>query len=176
VCGNGCGVCDGKSSCLDKGCIDAVSCATCALRLSVADRSVSEGRLKRVLLSVDFSADAPEQAPRIADFRVRGDRGAKLTAVRLGPALRDHGKELYRDPQTKQPFRLRPDGFYQILVTGLGSSDVFGDGRLMTLEFAVDSMGPVKFWLERREQVFAPAPADEALQPSPYDAAVVVSR
>ena len=56
------------------------------------------------------------------------------------------------------------------------NTELVGAGRFMEIPLSLDEWGPVKFALQRREQTFAPADADSALQSSSYDSEVIVTR
>ena len=153
-----------------------MSCADCPLALRLLARETDGRRLRRVTLGVELSSTGDVQGPRMADLRVRANRSAKLVSASAGVSVRNADRELYVDPATGNPWRLHPDGSYQFVVHGLASSKRLEPGRVLTLEFELDTLGPASFWLERHEQTLAPASVDAALQVSPYEQAVLVTR
>jgi hypothetical protein len=130
-------------------------------------------------LALDYSpppGDAGVSLARIADVRLRASRSFGITKVTSGDALTASGKQLFVDPATNQPWRLRADGAVQMLVESVASANDLTPGRIATLDVTYDGAQPVELWLVRRDAVFAPASSDNELQASPYDTPVTVSR
>jgi len=75
-----------------------------------------------------------------------------------------------------QPWRRRGDGAYQLVAYEATNAELVADGRVVELTLSLDEWGPVRFSLQRHEQTFAPSDADAALQASPYDTEVIVTR
>ncbi len=176
VCGKRCGECGEGEACLTGQCVDAAGCKDCALHLTVLDRKLSGNHLTEVTLAVEYSPSEGSPRPRMADLRVRAGQGMELVEAAGGAALDAADKALYVDELSKKPFKLRADGAYQLLAYGFANTRAIEAGRLATLTFRGDALGPVSFSLVRRDQTFAPSDADQLLQSSPYDQAVVVSR
>lgn len=176
VCGQGCGSCDASQSCVQGRCQEAINCADCALRFFVVERRVVDGRIKQVTLAVDYQPTELEPRPRLADLRVVADRPVSLTSATAGPALTTVGKQLFVDESTGKPWKVRDDGTLQFLAYRATNTESFATGRMLTLTFTLDQLGPVRFALQRRLQTFAPPEADSALQASTFETEVVVSR
>ncbi len=176
ICGESCGDCSNSESCIAGSCQEAISCSDCPLRLELVERSVEDRRLTRVVLAIQYAPAETEPRPRLADFRIRADRPVQLMKAEEGLALASAEKELYVDEITNNPWKVRADGSYQMLVYGYANTRSFVEGRLVTFTFELDEPSPVTFSFVRHEQTFAPANSDAALQSSNYDAALVVSR
>lgn len=160
---------------MDGSCRAALSCTDCPLSLRVVGRTVASGRIVGLRLSVDF-APGEMPLPRLLDLRLRASRPVQLDRVERGPALESSGKELVLDDATGRPWTERRDGTFQFLALQAANTESIGAGRVLELRFSLNEPGPVEFWLQRREQTFAPPESDAALQASGYDAALVVTR
>lgn len=176
ICGTTCGTCAAAESCVQGSCIPAVSCADCPLSLRLVGKKLVQGKLSEVTLAVEFSPAETEARPRMADFRIRSSRPAVVRAARGGPALANARKDLVLFEPWAEPWRRRADGAYQFLAYEATNTELVADGRVVELTLSLDEWGPVKFSLQRREQTFAPSEADLALQSSPYDSEVIVTR
>ena len=75
-----------------------------------------------------------------------------------------------------KPWRRRGDGSYQVVAYEPTNTEPLADGRVVELKLSLDEWGPVRFSLQRREQIFAPPESDSALQSSSYDTEVIVTR
>jgi hypothetical protein len=148
-----------------------VTCTDCDLQLHVLAAAAG-----KMTVALDFAPQAGGVHPRLADVRLRASKAFQVTKVAPGEALGAAGKELFVDPKTGAPFRLRADGSLQLLVHSIATVEDIGAGRLATLELSYSGAEPVSLWLVRREETFAPPPADNALQSAPYDTPVTVSR
>jgi hypothetical protein len=176
MCGAECGSCGDGQSCIDGACRVGTSCSDCNLQLRLLDRRVVSKKLVRVVLAVDFTVGAEDSGPRLLDVHVGADKVVKLVSAEAGPALLDTGKDLFLDESTQRTWQRRPDGNYRVLAYSLVGAKRVKSGRLMTLVFDLAESGPVSFSLLRHAQTFAPLEADAALQSSPYDQALVVTR
>lgn len=176
VCGRACGECALREACVAGACVGATSCDHCALTLSLADTPAEELAHGRVSLAIDHWPVPDDPAPRIMDLRIAADADVELIGAVGGDALRLSRKELYVDPETGKPFRLREDGSYQIFVFRRDSAAPIAAGRIATLTFAVAAQADVEFRLLRRRQTFAPLTSDAALQATPYDRPLTVTR
>jgi hypothetical protein len=130
----------------------------------------------KMTVAVDYAPEAGMASPRIADIRFRASRPFTMTKATTGEALAAAGKELYIDPKTGQPWRARADGALQMVIQSVASANDIHAGRIATLELTYDGNDPVSLWLVRRDEVFAPPTADNALQSTPYDSPVTVIR
>jgi hypothetical protein len=104
-----------------------------------------------------------------------------LTAVSAGTALTDTGKQLYNDPITGNPWKVRTDGSHQLLVLSFSNTNRLAAGRIGTLDFSIDEPAltveagkHLAFRIVARDQTFAPPDADAAIAGTPLDRAVVV--
>jgi hypothetical protein len=150
-----------------------VSCNDCALRLSLVAKETTGDNLTKIALAIDYAPSA--QAPaRMADFWVYANADVELTRVEAGPALADAGKSLFADPVSHNPWKKRPDRAYQLLALSLTNTTPIAAGRVATLEFSLNTPGPVPFKLVRHPTL-APATADNVLDSLPFDSAVVVT-
>jgi hypothetical protein len=130
-------------------------------------------------VALDYSpppGDAGASLARLADIRFRASRAFQITKLTPGAALAASGKQLYSDPTTGQPWRIRADGAAQLLVQSTATVTNLSAGRVATLELSYAGSDPLTLWLPRRSEVFAPPGADNELQASPYDTPVTVSR
>lgn len=134
------------------------------------------GKLRELTLAVDFAPAETEPRPRLADFRIRASRPAIVRGARPGAALAQAHKDLLKFEPWQEPWRHRADGSYQFVVYEATNTELVRDGRVFEITLSLDEWGPVKFALQRREQTFAPAEADSALQSSRYDNEVIVTR
>lgn len=178
VCGTVCGACAAEQVCIDGGCLAAtdVSCAECPLRLEVvgSERDAG-GRLTQVTLALVYAPAEGAARPRIADFRLRADRAVTLLSAELGEGLRRAGKELFVDPVDATPWKELTEGEFQLLVMSRANTNRFESGELLRLRFGIDAqVGAASFRLMKRDEVFAPAEANNVVQPTAYDAPVVV--
>lgn len=176
MCGNSCGACSEGQSCLQGSCQEARSCSDCPLTLRLVSKKLVAGKLREVTLAVDFAPAETEPKPRLADFRIRASRLALVRGARPGPALAQAHKDLLKFEPWQEPWRHRPDGSYQFVVYEATNTELVGEGRVLEMTLSLDEWGPVKFALQRREQTFAPAEADSALQSSSYENEVIVTR
>lgn len=176
MCGQSCGLCGDGKSCVAGQCRDALNCDDCALKFSVVSKEVVDGKIRSVVLALDYQPADGEPRPRLADFRIAASRRVELVEVEEGDALEQAGKKLFRDEVAKRNFQRRRDGSYQLFAYGVSDVETLQPGRIVTLKFSLQELGPVSFSLTRRAEVFAPPPADSALQSTSYDHAVVVSR
>jgi hypothetical protein len=178
LCGVSCGTCPSGQTCYWNRCYQApvdVSCPDCALRLSLVSKEVSptSGNLTKIVLAIDYTPSA--QAPaRMADLRVYANAEVDLVKAEAGPALSDAQKILFPDPATHRTWKKRADRSFQMLALSLANTNPVAAGRVATLEFSLDTPGPVPFKLVRHETL-APTPADNALDSLPYDSAIVVT-
>jgi hypothetical protein len=154
----------------------ATSCATCSLQLSLLHKVVDSttGNLTSVTLAVDYLPETHEPHPRLADLRIYANGPVTLTGLVPGPALTDAGKELFNDPITGNPWKARADGSSQLLVLSFTNTNPLASGRVVDLTFEMDHDQLIPFRIVKRDQTFAPADADAALQSSSFNAAVVV--
>lgn len=176
VCGEICGTCGADESCLDYQCTRAESCADCPLKLVLVDSKTSGSKLTSVTIGLDYFPRENDPKPTLADFRLFTDSSAELVDIRTGSGLEDAEKVLFVDPNTDKPYRKRNDGSYQMLVQSQGSVKEFAAGRLLTMTFQTDVLGPVTFSLAKRTQTFAPLSADAPLQATDYQNSLVVSK
>jgi len=176
VCGQECGACADDASCVTGTCKQALNCQGCSLPFYTLSRKIVDGRIREVTFALDYAPAEHEPRPRLADLRVRANRKATLKSVQLGGALSSAGKALFVNSETGEPWKKRADGSFQILAYRATNTNPFGTGRLMTMTFELNELGPVEFTLVRRLQTFAPPEADAALQSTSYETAVVVSR
>jgi hypothetical protein len=176
MCGKSCGSCASEQSCLQGSCQDAISCKDCPLSMRVISKKLIGGKLREVTLAIDFAPSEIEPKPRLADFRIRASRPAVVRGAQHGAALSQAHKDLLKFEPWQEPWRHRADGAYQFVVYEATNTELVGAGRFMEITLSLDEWGPVKFALQRREQTFAPADADSALQSSSYDSEVIVTR
>ncbi len=160
-------------------CARAVSCEDCPLQLRLVDRKDEEGGLREITLALDLVADQGGALPAIADLRLSVEGPARLRRIGLGEPLLDGAKEPVIDPATGRPFRLLDDGSTQVVLLSTSNTRRIAPGRWLYLRFdAGDSSGPatepILVRLLRREQTFAPQPADALLWGSRLDQPVVV--
>jgi hypothetical protein len=154
---------------------NGTSCLECSLRLVSLSRVVEGGRLRSVVLGVDYDPRRHEVRPRMADLRLASNRAVQVTAAVAGPALTTAAKSLYVDPLTGNAWRSRADGSFQFLVVSTSNTNEMGTGRVVTVTLSLDEPTSAAFSLVRREQTLAPPAADEAILPTPYDRSVVVT-
>jgi hypothetical protein len=176
VCGQACGTCGDGEACLLGSCQPAAGCTDCALHLTVLDKKLNAGHIVEVRVAVEYAPAEGSERPRMADVRLRASAELELVAAEAGPALTAADKSLYVDDTTQKAWKKRADGSYQLLAYGFANTRTFEPGRLIVLTFRGDALGPATFALVRRDQTFAPSVPDQALQSTPYDQAVVVSR
>ncbi len=176
MCGQACGSCADGKSCVVGQCREALNCKDCSLKFSLLSKVVEAGRIRQVTLALDYEPAEGEPHPRLADLRLDATRKVELTEAEEGNSLTASGKKLFFDETTKQNFQKRPDGSYQLFAYGVSDVDALVPGRIATVTFTLNELGPVSFSLTRRAEMFAPPAADAALQSTPYDSAVVVSR
>jgi hypothetical protein len=169
ICGKECGTCADGQGCRSGKCEERVTCADCGLQLRVL-----AAKAGTMTVAIDYAPDPGAPNPRLGDIRFRASSPVLVQKVTPGAALAAAGKELYVDPKTKQPFRLRDDGALQMVIQSVASAAELREGRIATVEVSYDAVDPVALWLVRRDEVFAPPPADHALQASPYDRALMV--
>lgn len=162
-CGGECGPCDASSNCTD-----------CQLQLSVVERQASP-EAEYVTLAIDYAASPTAPLPTLADLRLHVD-GAELSRVALGESLLNAHKELLENPRTGKPFQELPGGNYQLVVFSSNDAGAFEPGRLLFLRFRLDGIvgRPATFNIIAREQIFAPAAADQLLWGGGYDGVVAV--
>ena len=176
MCGHACGACSDSQSCVQGSCIEAISCENCALSLRLVSKKLAAGKLHEVTLAVDYAPTELEPRPRMADFRLRASRPAVVRAAVAGPALTQADKSLLLFEPWGQPWRRRGDGSYQLVVYKPTNNGFVADGRVVALTLSLDEWGPIRFSLQRRQQIFAPPESDSALQSSSYDTEVIVTR
>lgn len=176
MCGTACGSCTDSQSCVQGSCSEAISCESCPLSLRLVGKKLSGGKLQQVTLAVDYAPTELEPRPRIADLRLRGSRAAVVRAAVAGAALTKADKSLVLFEPWTQPWRRRGDGSYQVVAYEPTNTQLLADGRVVELTLSLDEWGPVKFSLQRRQQIFAPPESDSALQSSSYDSEVIVTR
>ena len=171
-CGGACGPCP-----------TAQSCEGCPLILSVVDRELGPDGLSALTLAVDFAASEPAPAPAMADLRLAVEGGVRLERVGITPSLLAAGKTLLRHPYTGKRFQVDQNGVHRfVLISSSGKRETkIPTGRWLLLRFVFEepqagSAAPAVFSLVQREDVFAPAAADLALQSEGYDGRVVVWR
>lgn len=202
VCGQDCGQCPGEDSvcragrcvcqpqCEGKVCGDddgcggvcepcpsEENCQDCPLRLVVVERQENAGRLQRVTLALDYTAEGDGGAPTLADIRLAVDGPATLERVGLGQAAMDAEKALATSPSTGRPYQELPDGTLQFLVLSSQNTTPLAPGRWLFFQFLIGDTateGPASFALVKREQTLAPASADSLLWSAHYDAPVVI--
>jgi hypothetical protein len=182
VCGTDCGAnsgaCPADQVCVQGSCMAPrdVSCADCPLQLKVVDHTQSDtGVLTGVTLSLVYAPAEGAAHPRIADFRIQADRAVTLTQAELGAPLASMGKELFVDPTSHDNWQELSPGVFQLLVISRTDAQRFGAGEFLRLHFAIDAhVGAASFHLVKRDEVFAPADANNVVQGTKYDAPVVV--
>jgi len=164
-------------------CPSAQSCEGCALILSVVDRQESPAGPSSVTLAVDFAPTESSPAPALADLRLAVEGGVRLERVGITPDLLNAGKTLLRHPYTGKRYQVDQNGVHRfVLISSTGRRETkIPTGRWLLLRFAFDepqagSTAPAVFSLVQREELFAPAAADLALQSEGYDGRVVVWR
>ena len=169
VCGEACGECGSDQECMEG------SCYPYTLQLSVSGRA-TVGAQTQITLLIDYDPRPGEPRPRMADFRITTDKSVNLEvdSVTMGPAMGK--KQLYIDPISEKPWRIRPDGSVQLLIHSLTNLDTLREGHLLWITVTCEIEDSVKFSLIKRHQTFAPFEADFALQESAYNKAVVVKK
>lgn len=176
MCGTACGACAATESCLQGTCKEALSSQSSPLVLRLLGREVTAGHITKVTLAVDLVKREQEPFPRMVDFRIVATKPVWLKSAVPGPALTKSGKSLQPFPPWNDPFRKRVDGSFQVLAYDAADTALLSEGRIATLEFALDELAPITLRLLKREQTFAPGEADAALQTTDYDGTVVVTR
>jgi hypothetical protein len=192
VCGYSCG--DNEGECGEnENCVSGY-CYPSTLKMTLVSSAVSEsdGRVHGTL-QVDYKPRPGEPSPRMADLRLMTDRAVnfELESVTLGGSATTAHKSMYEDPITMMPWQYRPDGAIQMLIHTADAdlayaSETLREGVLLSLNFVLDLEeddtgtsiyeNKVEISLVRRDQVFAPFDADNALQETAYDQAVVVTK
>jgi hypothetical protein len=180
VCGVDCGLCETGETCSAGTCIEVtsdVSCLDCSLRLSVLNKESTNDTLTALTLVVDYFPTNLEPRPRIADVRLNVPAGLVLDSLTLGIAGSSASKELYVDPESGSPWKIRSDGSIQALVVALDNSNNLESGRLLTYTFSIPApqAGPVSVNLVKRDQTFAPPDSDSAIDATAYDNVLEVS-
>ncbi len=174
VCDNECGECAVDENCVAGGCEEVVSCPECPLVMSLVEKKVQGENITEVVLAVDYLPGPYEPRPRLLDLHLRTAPAVELSELVEGPALTDAGKNLGLDPYSGKPWMRVSDDYYRFVALSMSNTNTLVDGRLVTLTFNVNLPGPVKLELLKREQIFAPADADGALQATPYHTPVVI--
>ncbi len=176
VCGEDCGDCSDGEACVEG------SCYPSTLTLTVESTETVDNK-KVVTLRVDYKPQDLEPRPRMVDLRIDVSpvEAIELESLTAGTAM--DGKDLYIDPYSLKPWRVRPDGSIQMLIYSLGDpSRLLETGSLMWMTFTYDpsadtsSSNALSFSIVRRNQVFAPFEADMALQQTAYDMPVQVTK
>ncbi|MFT7582795.1 MAG: hypothetical protein ACI9MR_004478, partial [Myxococcota bacterium] len=202
-CGQSCGDCGVDETCTDGACVCAADCVgktcgdddgcggsctpcetdencdSCALRLHVVERQVTDGVLRSVTIALDFQPPADTPLPGVADIRFRIDGPATLERVGTGQALIDAAKTPHADPVTGKPYRELADGAYQVLVLSTANANDIGTGRWLIFRLLMGRDGqaarlPVSISLLDREAILAPPGADQVLWSGGYSAPVVI--
>lgn len=126
---------------------------------------------------VDYFPSDLEPRPRIADVRLNVPAGLVLDNLTLGIAGLSASKELYVDPESGSPWKVRSDGNIQALIIALDNSNSLESGRLLTYTFSIPApqAGPVSVNLVKRDQTFAPPDSDSAIDTTSYDNVLEVS-
>lgn len=170
VCGEDCGQCEAGKVCAHGKCISGILGLTLSQKTTV-------GKVTRVTLSVDFTPAPADPKPRMADLRLENSASTQCQVENVTPGSGMNGKELFLDPFTLKPWRLRPDGSIQLLIHSAVNSAEFTSGRLLGVVYTCELDATTKqidFSLARRTHVFAPFEADHLLQQSTYDEVLVV--
>lgn len=176
VCGVSCGTCGSGQQCFWHKCYTppvAESCPDCAVRLSLVGKEVTGENLTKVVLAIDYTP-TPQAPARMADFWIYANADVELAHVELGSGLADAGKSFFVDPVSHNAWKRRADRSFQLLALSLTNTNPIASGRLATLEFTLNTAGPVPFKLLRHETL-APTAANNALDSLPFDSAVVVT-
>lgn len=176
ICGESCGVCSTTESCIDHKCERAVNCTDCSLKLSLVEKNVDDGQLSTLTLAMDYEPVDGEPKPRMFDIRLKVDEDVSLNAVTVGESLKNVDKDLYTDPDTLRKWQKRADGTYRFVAFSVADNREIEKGRLMTLTFTADENRAPLFSIVKRNQIFAPPIADEALQLSSYDETIKVTQ
>ena len=160
-------------------CARDLSCEECPLRLEVFDREDAGGFLRRFTLLLSFAAEPDDPRPTIADIQFSVEGSARLTDIELLDPVTSAGKTAVADPDTGLPFKDRGEGRYQILMLSTASDETMAPGPWLRLSFLAGGFSgpptqPVVVTLTKREQIFAPPPADALLWGSPLDQPVVL--
>ena len=97
--------------------------------------------------------------------------------ISAGIAGSSASKELYVDPESGSPWKIRGDGSIQALIIALDNNNSLESGRLLTYTFSIPSpqAGPVSVNIVKRDQTFAPPDSDGAIGATPYDNVLEVS-
>lgn len=185
VCGEFCGEhggdCPNGEVCEDGGCFPN------SLSVSIQSQpTLVDAGTKRVTLRIDYNPREGEPRPRMADLRLVTEPFTVLKMVSAS-LLSTQPKDLYMDPYTELPWRIRTDGSVQFLIYSADLAMADGlliKGPLMTVTFDYDAKAEsdgqgaesFKVGLLKRHQTFAPFEADYALQESAYDHAVEVKK
>jgi hypothetical protein len=143
----------------------------------VLNKESSNETLTALTLVVDYFPTSMEPRPRIADVRLDVPAGLVLDSLTLGIAGTSASKELYVDPETGSPWKLRSDGSIQALVVALDNSNSLESGRLLTYTFSIPApqAGSVSVNIVKRDQTFAPPDSDSALDATAYGNSLEVS-
>ena len=160
-------------------CARDTSCEECPLRLVVAEREDKDGSLRSFVLALDFDAAPEAPLPTMADIQLGVDGPARITEVELLEPLTEAGKDAVTDPDTGLPYREIEEDRFQILLLSTASNETISAGRWLRLRFLAGGFSgpptrPIVVRLLKREQIFAPPPADALLWGSPIDQPVVL--
>ena len=160
--------------------LEGVACGDHELALSLTGHAPV---IQSLTLAVDFTPTGSMPAPALADLRLAVEGGVRLERIGITPDLLDAGKTLLRHPYTGKRYQLDRNGVHRfVLISSTGKRETkIPTGRWLLLRFAFDepqagSTAPAVFSLVQREDVFAPAAADLALQSEGYSGRVVVWR
>ncbi|MEZ4267713.1 MAG: hypothetical protein R3F39_15140 [Myxococcota bacterium] len=191
-CGEDCGACGADTQCVDHACVckpqcagktcadddgcgaacgpcaRAESCPGCALNLKVVERAVADGFVRRVTVAVDYAPAAGAPRPGLVDLRFRVEGPGRLLRVGMGQPVLEARKSLLPDSETGREFQVLEGGVHRVIVMSPVSADRIASGRWLYLEFELgDEAGPAStpliVSLLEREEIFAPAEADEVL-------------
>ena len=174
ICGEVCASCRPDQNCVDGTCLESRNCNNCPLILSLEQKTTNGKRLTGATLTLGYQPAPREPRPRLFELYLGVNSDVFLTSVTPGTALSTAGKTLVEHEETGQPW-IREGDQYRIVALSMGNTETLESGRLMTLSFEMNTEKVVRFRIARREQIFAPADADAALQLSDYDGEVVVS-
>jgi len=146
----------------------------------------NQGSKTVVTFAVDYLPRQGEPRAKMASLRIQADKPVDMEVKSISPgqAMEDSQKDLMVYPSTIQAWKMIPENAIKVNIIsqvdpgqgpGFFRHMEMEAGRLFTVTLACELTQPTSFSLVRRTGVFSPNEADEVLQNSSYDQAVVVT-
>ena len=172
LCGTSCGECAAYESCLVGACRAAVSCESCPLYLETVGIEAEEDGTYRIQIALEYRPPEDLGGATMMDIYIASDPPALLLDAEIGDGLENAGKSLAENDDTQEPWFETRLGTYRLSVISGDNSVAFYEGRLLTLTFSTRmylEKAPLKFKIQRRNQLVVPQELNSYIQISPYD-------